>query len=107
MTTTLLPLLALAIIWVVHYLFSFLGAFSLSWVGVLFWAISSFGFGLSMSQRKKRSNTWVMKLVIAFVVFLLFTYQMGWIAVPYMASLRSSILIYFIYVWCGWAFFRD
>ncbi|NLC05463.1 MAG: hypothetical protein GX778_02940 [Erysipelothrix sp.] len=107
MTTTLLPLLALLVIWIIHYLFTFLGIISIPLVSTLFWAIASFSFGLSMNLKSKRSNTWVLKLIIAFIVFLLFTYQMGWVSVPFLNNFQSSIILYFIYVWCGWAFFRN
>lgn len=107
MITTLLPLLAIFVMAAVHYLLNFLGLFAISWVTTLFWAVASFGFGMVLNDKPKRSQGWVLKLIIAFIVFLLFVYQMNWISLPILRIFSSNLYIYFIYVWCGWAFFRN
>ncbi len=107
MLATFLPILVLVVVLVVRYLLAMIGLMDFGWFYTLFWVIATFGFGLSLNPKHKRSNTWVLKLIISFIVFLLFTYQMGWLSLPWISQFLSSLVIYLIYVWCGWAFFRN
>lgn len=107
MITTLLPLLSVLVISILHYLFKWIGLMNYGGIGTLFWAVSFFGFGLTLTTKPKRSQGWVLKLIIAFILFVLFSYQLGWINIPMISNSINNLYIYLIYVWCGWAFFRN
>lgn len=77
----------------------------------LFWLLTSFAFGLSLNDFKKKSNAWVLKLVIAGLLLVLFLYEINLIHIAFFDQIFHQLRIetYFIrliYIWCGWAFFR-
>ncbi|MBR5796345.1 MAG: hypothetical protein IKY26_09395 [Erysipelotrichaceae bacterium] len=70
-----------------------------------------FSFGLSLCQKKRRNqNNWVKKLVIAFFVFFLMCWEMGYFVFPGIKSILNFLNLTsfgynLLYVYCGWAFF--
>lgn len=107
MLMTFIPLLVVAVIAVIHYLLTMIGVFSIQYLSVLFWAISCFAFGLSLHGKSRQNRTWVLKLVITLIIFLLLAYQFGWISIPLLSHLSTNLYIYLIYIFCGWAFFKN
>ena len=70
-----------------------------------------FAFGMSLCQRKRRNqNTWVKKLIIAFFVFFLMCWEMGYFVFPGIKGIvnflgLASFGFDLLYIYCGWAFF--
>lgn len=70
-----------------------------------------FGFGLTLNQHGRRRNeSWVKKLVIAFVVFFFVCWELGYIVFPELKAAFNFLGIYgfvvnMVYVYCGWCFF--
>ena len=76
---------------------------------VILRALLMFSFGIAI-QIKRRYKTWIKKLLVAFVVVYLITYQLGYFAFPLVTQLFAllaidSLALDMIYVYLGWLFF--
>jgi len=104
-----LPLLIIivgSLLWNLTY--SYLGA---GLICTLIRVCTVFGFGVSLAQFRKRSqNGWVKKLIIAFFVFFLVCWELGYLTFPQLRSVidflgLTSFGFNLLYVYCGWSFF--
>lgn len=97
---------------VLNWLLIVVGIYDLSAIlRSLFWLFTCFTFGLSLSDFKKKSNAWVLKLIIAGILLILFLFEINVVKLSFLDQIMYHLRIHpdflrFIYIWCGWAFFR-
>lgn len=108
----LLPLLIVLMFSLINTLFSILGLYRLLPIlsSIVVFAFC-FSVGLYFNQQRKRSKTWVLKVIITLILMFCFlVYQGLWpqsLWHPFLDVLIwKSVTIPIIVVWCGWAFFR-
>lgn len=78
------------------------------WIYAIFTVAFGFVLGLSLLERKKKSSAWVLKVLISFLMMILLFYQMGVLPIAFLHKFALPSWFYLtIYIWCGWAFFRD
>lgn len=70
-----------------------------------------FSVGLFFNQTKKKTKTWVLKVIITLVLIFCFLVYQGWWPTSLWHSfldivLWKDVVIPLIVIWCGWAFFR-
>lgn len=112
MNEILKPWIVIGVALLVNLVSNALNLFSLHWIlRPLFWLVVSFAFGMSLNDHKRKSSAWVLKLVIAGVLLVLFLYEVNLIEVKMLNGLIKQLYIeplFFrlVYIWCGWAFFR-
>ncbi len=108
----LLPLLIVLMFSLINILFSIIGLYRLF---PILSSIVTFAFcfctGLYFNQQRKRSKTWVLKVIITLIVIFCFLVYNGlWprsLWHPFLDVLIwKDVAILIIVVWCGWAFFR-
>lgn len=113
MSKTLLPLGITLLFGLLNVFFEWSGLYGMyEGFRPILWMIASFCFGLSMNDKKKRSNAWIIKLVISFLMAILLGYQLGLVQISLVDEIMRAIgfnqlIFMFIFIWCGWAFFRD
>lgn len=80
-------------------------------VKTIFISVMLFIFGMLLNVRKRsRYESWFKKVVLSFLWFFFLFYQFGYIMIPQLHRLFQllgiqGIIIYFIYIYLGWAFF--
>ncbi|MDD6466942.1 MAG: hypothetical protein PUF50_02035 [Erysipelotrichaceae bacterium] len=95
----------------VHLANTYLNFSGANTICTLLRVIVVFSFGMSLCQRRRRNqNAWVKKLLIAFFVFFMMCWELGYFIFPELKYLLNFLgLTTFgfnlIYVYCGWAFF--
>ena len=73
-------------------------------------AVICFGFGLSLNPVRKRKQTWIKKLLVAFVLIFFLLLDLGYLSIPQLQTILhllaiEGVVVYLIYVFCGWTFF--
>lgn len=113
MSKTLLPIGITVLFALLNIFFEWSGLYGIfEGFREILWMVASFSFGLSMNDKKKRSNAWILKLTISFIMAILLGYQLGFVQIVIVDEIIRAIgfnqlLFMFIFIWCGWAFFRD
>lgn len=74
-------------------------------------ALALFCFGMSLNvHKKRRTESWIKKLLISFVFLFFMLWSLGYILFPELKTFFSFLgiegfVIYMVYAYCGWAFF--
>ncbi len=112
MNETFKPWIVIAVAVIVNLLAVSLKIYGLHpFLRPLFWLIVCFAFGMSLNDSKKKSSAWVLKLIIAGILLVLFLYDIRLLKINMLDRFFNQLYIeaFFlrlIYIWCGWAFFR-
>jgi uncharacterized membrane protein YGL010W len=82
----------------------------MSFVVTIIRAMLLFYFGIVLSKSRRRSQTWVKKVVVIFIFALLIVVEMGVFEMPDVYRLMETLgiygnIIYLIYIYCGYLFF--
>ncbi len=73
--------------------------------------VGLFAFGMLLSYRKRHNRSWVKKVVISIIMFIIFITQLNIVQFnEYLSFLdvviKNQAILYGIIVYCGWAFFE-